>query len=125
MFDGLKHNSFYTLLQTWLRGEPVGKDEYGNRYYRERGNRDWRRQKRWVVYAREAEPTYVPPGWVGWLHKRIKDSPSEKPLPAPVWEKDPLPNLTGTPEAYMPSGALQKGGRRAPATGEYEPWRPD
>ena len=30
------------MLRTWLRGELVGVDEYGNRYYRERGDRDRR-----------------------------------------------------------------------------------
>lgn len=125
MFDGLRNNSFWTLAQTWLKGELVGADEYGNRYYQERGVEPWRRQKRWVVFAREAEPTRVPPGWVGWLHKRIRDAPSEKPLPAPRWEKERLPNLTGTDQTYMPPGALQKGGQRAPATGDYEAWRPE
>lgn len=125
VLDDLKNNSFVTVFSTWLRGELVGEDEYGNRYYRERRVDDWRRQKRWVVFAREAEPTRVPPGWVGWLHKRIKDPPSEQPLPAPRWEKDPLPNLTGTENAYMPPGAVQRGGQRAPATGDYEAWRPE
>jgi NADH:ubiquinone oxidoreductase subunit len=122
----LKANSFFTMLRTWLRGELVGVDEYGNRYYRERGRTgSWRRERRWVVYARAAEPTLVPPGWVGWLHKRIERPPSEQPLPAPKWEQEPLPNLTGTDAAYLPPGALQRGGRRAPATGDYEPWRPE
>lgn len=125
MLKDLRRNSFVTMVSTWLKGELVGQDEYGNRYYRERRVDDWRKQKRWVVFAREAEPTRVPPGWVGWLHKRIKDSPSEKPLPAPRWEKDPLPNLTGTEQAYLPPGAVQRGGQRAPATGDYEAWRPE
>ena len=33
----LKTNSLFTMLRTWLRGELVGVDDYGNRYYRERG----------------------------------------------------------------------------------------
>ena len=27
--------------------------------------------------------------------------------------------------AYLPAGALQRGGRRAKATGDYEAWTPD
>jgi NADH:ubiquinone oxidoreductase subunit len=120
-------NSLFTMLRTWLKGEAVGQDEFGNRYYRERGYRGpWRHERRWVVFAREAEPTRVPPGWVGWLHKRIEKPPSEQPLPVPKWEKEPpLPNLTGTDAAYLPPGAIQRGGRRAPATGDYEAWRPE
>jgi NADH:ubiquinone oxidoreductase subunit len=126
----LRANSFFTMLRTWLRGELVGVDEYGNRYYRERGRRDhggsaWRRERRWVVFARDADPTRVPPGWVGWLHRRFEKPPSEQPLSAPRWEKERLPNLTGTPAAYLPAGAIERGGHRPPATGDYEAWRPE
>jgi NADH:ubiquinone oxidoreductase subunit len=120
-------NHFFTILRSWLRGELVGKDAYGNRYYRERGRKDlaWRRERRWVLFNGIADPTEVPPGWVGWLHKRIELPPSEVPLPAPRWEQERLPNLTGTDGAYLPPGAIQRGGHRAPATGDYEAWRPD
>jgi NADH:ubiquinone oxidoreductase subunit len=123
----LRANNFYTVLRTWLRGELVGVDEYGNRYYRERGRgvSAWRKERRWVVFSRDADPTGVPTGWVGWLHGRIDKPPSEQPLPAPSWAKERLPNLTGTPAAYLPPGAIERGGQRAPATGDYEAWRPE
>ena len=84
----LRANSFFTMLRTWLHGELVGVDDYGNRYYRERGYRDrrapgWRTERRWVVFSRDADPTRVPTGWVGWLHRRFEKPPSEQPLPAP------------------------------------------
>jgi NADH:ubiquinone oxidoreductase subunit len=125
LLDDLKRNSFFTVLKSWLRGEEVGKDEYGNRYFRRarRGGR-WRQEERWVLFAREAEPTEIPPGWVGWLHKRIELPPSQQPLPAPKWEKERLPAVTGTGLAYRPPGSLQRGGQRAPATGDYEAWSP-
>jgi NADH:ubiquinone oxidoreductase subunit len=126
LLRALRTNSFFTMLRTWLRGEFVGEDEYGNRYYRERGGAGaWHSERRWVVFAGIAEPTTIPPGWVGWLHRRIEQPPSERPLPAPRWEGAPLPNLTGTEQAYLPPGALQRGGQRAPATGDYEAWRPE
>ena len=34
------------------------------------------------------------------------------------------PNLTGTNEAYRPPGHVLVGGKRQPATADYEPWRP-
>ena len=47
-----------TRLLTWLRGELVGTDSLGNRYYREKGNRPLRRgggrasrEKRWVMFG--------------------------------------------------------------------------
>ena len=127
MLRDLRANSFYTVLRTWLRGELVGVDDYGNRYYRERGRRasGWRRERRWVLFSRDADPTRVPTGWIGWLHGRIAKPPSEQPLPAPRWAKERLPNLTGTPAAYLPPGAIERGGQRAPATGDYEAWRPE
>jgi len=41
------------------------------------------------------------------------------------FEKTHQPNLTGTPDAYRPSGSLAKGGARPPATGDYQAWKPD
>jgi NADH:ubiquinone oxidoreductase subunit len=54
----------------------------------------------------------------------LKDPPADGARPAPAWQKPHVPNLTGTPEAYRPPGHVAMGGRRAPATGDYEPWRP-
>jgi len=41
------------------------------------------------------------------------------------WEKPHQPNMTGTPDAYYPPGSILRGGRRPPATGDYEPWTPE
>ncbi len=117
-------NSFFTHFKTWLRGELVGEDSYGNRYYRDKRTPEGHRERRWVVYSKEAEPTRVPPGWVGWLHGRFQEPPTETSLPSPHFEAEPLPNATGTSEAYLPPGAVQRGGNRAPTTGDYEAWRP-
>ena len=55
--------SIGTRLLTWWKGEFVGTDEFGNRYYTERGKqyRSWRR-RRWVVYDGEVEASRVPAG---------------------------------------------------------------
>ena len=45
--------------------------------------------------------------------------------PARIWEADFTPNATGTQAAYRPQGALERGGKRAAATGDYESWTPD
>lgn len=110
--------SIGTRLYTWLHGEPVGIDQFGNRYFSERGGR-----RRWVLYKGEPEASKVPPEWHAWLHRTVAEVP--KPRPAPAWEKPHLPNLTGTTEAYRPPGAVEQGGRRARATGDYEAWRPE
>jgi NADH:ubiquinone oxidoreductase subunit len=121
-----------TRIMTWLRGELVGTDPGGNRYYRDksqrklqRGGGRFSREKRWVVYDGEAEATRVPPEWHGWLHHTVNDVPQEAGEPKYSWQKPHLPNQTGTPDAYRPPGSLFRGGHRAAAVGDYEPWKPE
>ena len=67
-----------TRLLTWLRGELVGTDSYGNRYYRDsgatplrRGGGRFSREKRWIIYNGEPEGSKVPPEWHAWLHHTV------------------------------------------------------
>ena len=111
---------------TWvgLRGkEQVGSDALGNVYWQ--GGTDMHGMtRRWVMYSGANDASRVPPEWFSWLHHQIDEAPDAA-LPAPrVWEKPAEPNLTGTALAYRPSGALELGGRRAAATGDYEAWTP-
>jgi NADH:ubiquinone oxidoreductase subunit len=108
-----------TLLTTWISGESVGTDKFGNRYYQSKKGR------RWVIYNGTVEASRVPPDWHGWLHHTFQDPPSAKPLPAKAWEADHQPNLTGTPRAYRPQGSLAREGTRPPATGDYQAWKPE
>lgn len=126
MLGWLSFNRLGTFIFTRRHGERVGEDEYGNAYYRERRAKDWRRERRWVVYASGTEPdaSMVPPGWDGWLHRRLRYAPTEKPLPEPRWEREHIPNLSGTAEAYVPAGHVRRGGKRHQATGDYEAWTP-
>jgi len=118
-----------TLLFTWLRGERVGEDAFANVYYRQRGGA--RRnvgglgvERRWVIYKGEPEASKVPPEWNAWLHHTV-DEPPVGPRPKRPWQKDHVPNLTGTAEAYRPRGHVLRGARRDSDRGGYEPWRPD
>ena len=130
MLKWLANNRLGTHLFTRWRGESVGEDEFGNRYYRERGaaatSTNFRGERRWVVYAAEGEveASAVPPGWNAWLHHNREKSPSEEPLPTQRWEKEYQPNLTGTNDAYLPPGHERRGGQRDVAVGDYEAWRP-
>ena len=119
-----------TRLLTWLRGELVGKDAYGNAYYRlkndkpsGRGGGRFSRERRWVIYAGEPEGSKVPPEWHAWLHHTVDEAPGAWPHYA--WEKPHEPNMTGTPHAYHPRGSVLRGGHRAHTTGDYEPWTPE
>ncbi len=113
-----------TSVFTSLKGEQVGTDAAGNRYYRSKKVKDGERERRWVIYDGANDASKVPAEWHGWLHGLGEDVP-ESFLPAPrIWETDYTPNATGSTGAYLPSGALQRGGRRARASGDYEAWSP-
>jgi NADH:ubiquinone oxidoreductase subunit len=55
----------------------------------------------------------------------VRRTARKPPGAAKIWEVDYTPNATGTVAAYRPQGALERGGRRARATGDYEAWTPD
>lgn len=121
-----------TKLFTWLRGEVVGTDQFGNRYYRDkrrpalkRGGGRESRERRWVVYNGEPEASRVPPEWHGWLHHTYAEPPQNAGKRKYAWQKEHQPNLTGTPDAYRPPGSVLRGGHRAPAAGDYQPWTPE
>lgn len=113
-----------TRLFTWFSGHLVGTDAEGNRYFRERRPAKDRRQKRWVVYKGKPEASRVPAQWHAWLHHTVDTVPTEQPRAVKPWQKEHLPNRTGTTQAYRPPGHDYEGGKRARATGDYEPWRP-
>ena len=116
-----------TTIGTWLglRGKrQVGTDSLGNTYH-EGGQDTAGRPRRWVIYAGANDTSRIPPEWFSWMHHQVDDVP-DRALPAPrQWQKPPVPNMTGTALAYRPPGALEKGGHRAAATGDYEAWTPD
>jgi NADH:ubiquinone oxidoreductase subunit len=115
-----------TLFTIAKRGELVGTDEFGNRYYQSRDNVSYDgRRRRWVVYNGYAEASKVTPDWHGWLHYTFAEPPTEVPLPRRRWEKDHQPNMTGTPLAWRPPGSLAAEGVRPAATGDYEAWKPE
>ena len=109
-----------TALFTRLNGAKVGSDFRGNVYYRaKKGGR------RWVIYNGANDPSRIPPEWYSWLHGLIEGLPDEALPSPPKFLKESTPNLTGTPFAYRPPGALERGGRRAAASGDYQAWTPD
>jgi len=128
LFTWWNSQTFGTQWWTWLYGEFVGEDEFGNRYYRtKRGkvDRTLGFERRWVIYRGLAEPSLVPPTWHGWLHHTVDVPPTREQAPIHHgWEKPHLPNLTGTAAAQRPSGSTLAQGRRPQATGDYKAWVP-
>jgi NADH:ubiquinone oxidoreductase subunit len=114
-----------TQLWSWRHGEKVGTDAQGNTYYRSRKKAGDGRERRWVIYNGANDASRVPAEWHGWLHGNIDGVPESNLPPPRIWEADFTPNATGTASAYRPAGALERGGKRAPASGDYEAWTPD
>lgn len=109
-----------TLFTSRFRSEQVGTDAAGNRYYRSRDGK-----RRWVLYADSTDSSTVSPDWHGWLHGTHDALPEEGLPPVRPWQIEGGVNVTGTSDAYRPAGALERGGRRQSASGDYKPWTPD
>lgn len=109
-----------TRLLTKLRGQFVGQDAYGNKYYQDKRIRDNGKYRRWIIYQGEVEASKVPPQWHAWLHYVVDTPPTEKRQPSYSWEKAHQRNLTGTKFAYKPS----RWGQHSILQADYEAWQP-
>ena len=118
---------FGTWLYTKLRGEHVGTDDFGNRYYRRKKPSGrvatLMRERRWVIYNGDVEASKVPAEWHGWLHHTYQAPPTEEPLFHQPWEEPHQPNLTGSDAAYAPKGSLRN--PIAEPRSSYDAWQPE
>ena len=78
-----------------------------------------------MTYTGYAEASKVPADWHGWLRFTFDEPPTIAPLPRRAWEKDHIPNMTGTIEAWTPPGSISRQGVRPHATGDYQSWTPE
>jgi len=117
--------SLRTRIYTILNGAFVGRDEFGNKYYRGKGRKLNGRERRWVVFKAKAEASCVPPEWHAWLHFTVDVPLTEEAAKAYSWQQSHQPNLTGTPDAYRPPGHQLEGRERGRSTGDYEAWSPN
>lgn len=113
-----------TKLYTMLNGELVGTDSQGNKYYRGKRAPKGSPAKRWVIYDGAVEASKVPADWHSWLHYTTDAVPDAGTQRRWEWQKEHVPNMTGTADAYRPPGSLLEPGDRPKATGDYEPWQP-
>lgn len=109
-----------TSLFSWRNGERVGADALGNAYFQSK-----RGDRRWVLYEGANDASRIPPEWHSWLHRQIEGLPAAALPPAASFQRAATGNLTGTPGAYRPSGALERGGQRQAASGDYQAWTPN
>lgn len=113
-------NKVFVLLHSNL----VGEDDFGNNYYESRKvNRSFNRKSRTVIYRGIVEASKVPSKWSNWLNFQTDDVANFKGKRY-KWQKDHVPNLTGTKNAYYPHGHVISKGQRDACTGDYERWIP-
>ncbi len=130
LFTWWNSATFGTSFTLWRKNARlVGSDEQGNRYFEEKDpslpGGAGKRRRRWVIYHGVAEASRIPPDWHGWLHHTFEEAPTVAPLARQSWEKEHLPNMTGTPLAYHPKGSLSRAGGPVDVNDDYEAWDPD
>jgi NADH:ubiquinone oxidoreductase subunit len=118
-------NTWSNRIYTRMRGRQVGTDDMGNIYYvQSKGVGPLGVPRRWVIYKNGAEASQIPPEWHGWMHYTVDTPPAGDDDRAKPWQLPHQPNLTGTPDAYRPTGSILGRAVRAKATGDYTPWQP-
>ena len=95
IFTWWNRQTFGTFLKTLFSGKYVGKDEFGNKYYKNKED------ERWVVYSREIEATKITSDWFMWMHHTIDKIPSKNDQKY-LWQKIHAKNQTGSKNAYRP-----------------------
>jgi NADH:ubiquinone oxidoreductase subunit len=118
----------HSLMTIWQKGKKIGADPFGNIYYQGKPKKGYKRPRRWVSYKdiKRQESSVVPPEWHGWLHYQTDVFPDkDRPPYRKTWQLPHKSNMTGTPMAYKPKGALSRGGKRAKASGDYQAWKPE
>jgi NADH:ubiquinone oxidoreductase subunit len=94
-FTWWNRQTFGTFLKTLFFGKFVGKDEFGNKYYKDK------QDKRWVIYSNNIEATKITSDWFMWMHHTVDKIPvqDEKKY---IWQKKHMENKTGSKDSYKP-----------------------
>ena len=107
-------NSIGTILYSLLNGKKVGEDNQGNKFYIHKKNK----KKRWVLYKKQIDPTNLEVKWQIWLTETGKDMKKIKDNINFKWQKNKMPNLTGTIDSYHPANKPNKKNKNSV-------WKPD
>lgn len=94
-FTWWNRQTFGTFLKTLFFGKLVGRDEFGNKYYKSK------KDERWVIYSNNIEATKITSDWFLWIHHTIDKIP-DKSVKKFKWQKKHLENRTGSKDSYKP-----------------------
>ena len=73
----------------------MGKDEFGNKYYKNKED------ERWVIYSGRIDATKITADWYLWMHHTVNKIPNKNDKKY-IWQKNHLENQTGSKNAYKP-----------------------
>lgn len=113
-------SDFITNFNIKRKNNKIGTDEFGNEYFQSKKG-----DRRFVVYKGIAEPSKIPANWHGWMHHTTDLAPVNIDTHKHSWQKNHLPNLTGTKFAHLPKGHLNKDGQRDQVSSDYQSWNPN
>jgi len=111
IFTWWNRQTFGTFLKTLFFGKLVGKDEQGNKYYKNKNN------ERWVIYSGNTEATKITSSWFMWIHHTIDKIPNNNERKY-IWQKEHLENKTGTNQSYRPTKIKKENKIK-----KYETWK--
>ena len=110
IFTWWHRQTFGTFLKTLFYGKFVGRDKYGNKYYKSK------KDERWVVYSSNIEASKITSDWYLWIHHTVNEIPkNNEKYP---WQKDHSENLTGTINSYKPNKISKLDKQK-----QYETWK--
>ena len=113
IFTWWNKQTFGTFLKTIFSGTYVGKDEFGNKYFKNKNN------ERWVIYNSDVEATKINTDWYLWMHHTVDKVPDEISKKNKYkWQKKHSENKTGTNESYK-SVRIRKDNIKK----KYETWK--
>tara|TARA_B100001029_G_C14891069_1_gene355448 strand:+ start:43 stop:396 length:354 start_codon:yes stop_codon:yes gene_type:complete len=112
IFTWWNSQTFGTFLYTIFFGKLVGKDEFGNKYYKNNSG------KRWVVYNGEINASRITSDWYSWIHYISHNIPNEKEKKF-SWQKPHKDNKTGTKDSFKPN-KISKNSKKFK---KYESWK--
>ena len=112
IFTWWNKQTFGTFLKTLFTGTYVGKDEFGNKYYKNK------RDERWVIYSSTIESTKITSDWYLWMHHTVNKVPEDNKNLKYSWQKNHSENKTGTKDSYKPTKIEKKNYNK-----KYETWK--
>ena len=112
IFTWWNKQTFGTFLKTLFTGKFVGRDEMGNKYYKNK------RDERWVIYSGNIEATKITSDWFLWMHHTTDKIPVDKDVKKYKWQKKHLENQTGSMNSFKPVKIKKNNLKK-----KYESWK--